>query len=87
MSSSNTTFRQAPKITFARMRFHTFQTMRATLNQFESLRSDPLRHLTLVGLVRMFAAQRMQRNVLMSTRFALKLSKGEYLADDDERAE
>ena len=65
--------------------FHTFQTMRASLNQFESLRSDPLRHLTLVGLVRMFAAQRMRRNVLMSTRFALKLSRGEYLAGDDER--
>jgi len=67
--------------------FHTFQTMRATLNQFEALRSDPLRHLTLVGIVRMFAAQRMKRNVLMSTRFALKLSKGEYLAGGDEHDE
>lgn len=66
--------------------FHTFQTMRATLNQFEALESDPQRYLTLVGLARMFAAQRMRRSVLMSTRFALKLSKGEYLAggDDDE---
>ena len=67
--------------------FHTFQAMRATLNQFEALRSDPLRHLTLVGISRMFAAQRMQRNVLMSTQFALKLSKGEYLAGGDDHEE
>ena len=64
--------------------FHTFQAMRATLNQFEALRSDPQRHLTLVGMARLIAAQRMQRNVLMSTQFALKLSKGEYLAGGDE---
>lgn len=60
--------------------FHTFQTMRACINQFEALAGEPDRHLTLVGLSRMFAAQRMQRQVLMSTEFALKLSRGEYLA-------
>ena len=64
--------------------FHTFQTMRATLNQFDALRRDPERHLALVGMARMFAAQRMRRNVLMSTQFALKLSRGEYLAGGEE---
>jgi len=60
--------------------FHTLQTMRACINQFEVLGGEPDRHLTLVGLARMFAAQRMQREVLMSTKFALKLCRGEYLA-------
>lgn len=60
--------------------FHTFQTIRACINQFEALVGDPERHLALVGIARMFAAQRMQREVLMSTQFALKLSRGEYLA-------
>ncbi|MGH7144019.1 MAG: Rieske (2Fe-2S) protein [Planctomycetota bacterium] len=65
--------------------FHTYQTIRACVNQFEALgaRHDvPDRHLTLAGCARMFAAQRMQRDVLMSTKFALKLSRGEYLAGD-----
>lgn len=64
--------------------FHTFQAMRACVNQFEALTDDPDRALTLVGITRMFAAQRMRRNVLMSTQFALKLSKGEYLAGGEE---
>ena len=60
--------------------FHTFQTIRACVNQFEVLAGETDRHLALVGIARMFAAQRMQREVLMSTQFALKLSRGEYLA-------
>ena len=63
--------------------FHTLQTMRATVNQFQALAGDPDRHLTLVGIARMFAAQRMMRSVLMSTQFALKLSRGEYLAGEE----
>ncbi|MCW8129115.1 MAG: Rieske (2Fe-2S) protein [Planctomycetota bacterium] len=63
--------------------FHTFQTIRACVNQYQALAGDPDRHLALVGIVRMFAAQRMQREVLMSTQFALKLSRGEYLAGAD----
>lgn len=64
--------------------FHTFQTIRACVNQFEALKGDAYRHLPLVGVARMFAAQRMQREVLMSTQFALKLSRGEYLAGNGE---
>lgn len=63
--------------------FHTLQTIRACVNQFEALAGDPGRHVPLVAIARMFAAQRMQREVLMSTQFALKLSRGEYLADSD----